>query len=178
MTQDKNSLGSDDLPSIAYELESVVVDTEEGPTDVGRFSILGLSDRTVGEVLSDNAKSADEMDDRYDAASFIEGYLTEHDGEALAKDVIKAGKDAGYMTRTLQNARKKVASTERRGFGAGGGAVWRLSHTSRSGSKTHINGTYGTDGVTKSSIHPIHPIDHALSEVGTNGGPRIKSPRK
>ena len=43
MTQTKNSLGRDDLPSLKYLIESTEIATDEGPTYVGRISWQGES---------------------------------------------------------------------------------------------------------------------------------------
>lgn len=49
-SQEKNSAGAEDL-ALTYAIETTTVETDEGPADVGRFVILGDSDRRVGDVL-------------------------------------------------------------------------------------------------------------------------------
>lgn len=51
-SQIKNNLGRLNLPNLAYRIESVAVDTDEGPTDVGRLVWTGESDAGIDEVLS------------------------------------------------------------------------------------------------------------------------------
>lgn len=54
LSQEKNSAGSEDL-ALAYAIETTEVQTDEGPAEVGRFVILGPSDRRVGDVLRGEA---------------------------------------------------------------------------------------------------------------------------
>jgi hypothetical protein len=52
MTQSKNSLGRSDLPSISYRIESATVGTAHGDAHTGRFVVLGVSDRSLTEILA------------------------------------------------------------------------------------------------------------------------------
>jgi 5S rRNA maturation endonuclease (ribonuclease M5) len=177
MTQVKNSLGDDDLPSLNYHLETSFVGTDEGPAKTSMLVMDGESERSVSDVLADNQRDPDLVAEAHDAASWIAAYLEAHGGQAPAKDVISEAVKDGLKAKTIQNARKKVASWKREGFGGKGEIVWILLHRSRIGPDRQKAGTYGTNGNTERSIDPIHPIDHALSENGTNGRPRPR-PRK
>ncbi|MFZ1410595.1 MAG: AAA family ATPase, partial [Micropruina sp.] len=54
MTQVKNSLGRDDLPSLTYAIRNVRVPIDEGMfTEVGAFAFTGESERSVADVLRD-----------------------------------------------------------------------------------------------------------------------------
>jgi DNA-binding CsgD family transcriptional regulator len=58
MSQAKNSTGDEDL-SIAYAIQPVQVTTDSGRTaDVGRFVLIGDSDRTVSDVLREGARES------------------------------------------------------------------------------------------------------------------------
>lgn len=121
-SQVKNSLGRDDLPSLRYVIDSAEIQTPTGPASTGRFVFTGHSDMTVADILGGSG----ELGEARDAASFIGSYLTEHGGQAPAREVLAAGVEAGYGGSTLKNARKKVADTAKSGFGKDQVNVWVL----------------------------------------------------
>jgi hypothetical protein len=51
-SQIKNNLGRLDLPHLAYRIEAVDIDTDDGPTSVGRLVWTGESDTSAEEALS------------------------------------------------------------------------------------------------------------------------------
>ncbi len=51
ITQTKNSLGRNDLPSMAYRLINATVPTAKGDANVGRFVVDGPSERTVRDIM-------------------------------------------------------------------------------------------------------------------------------
>ncbi len=107
MTQVKNSLGLDGLPSLAYNIETAMVPTPSGTAETGRFVFCGESDRTVDDMLRD-ANSGEDHSERNDAAAWMTDYLTQQGGTAPSKEVIAAGKEAGYSLSTLKRARTKA----------------------------------------------------------------------
>ena len=118
MTQVKNSLGRDDMPSLSYKIETAYIDTTEGPAETGKFTFTGESERTVADILRDSRHDSDDREERRDAGSWIKAYLTRAGGVAPSKDVLAAGKAAGYAEQTMKNARRKVADTKPSGFGS------------------------------------------------------------
>lgn len=128
MTQAKNSLGRDDLPSLSYVIESAEIPTAKGPAVTGKFSFTGQSERSVADVLRDNRGSGDpdEMSERDEAAGWLTAHLIEQGGEAAAGDVLKSGRGAGFATHVLQRARKRAGVASRKA-GFGSGWVWALS---------------------------------------------------
>jgi len=168
MTQTKNALGRDrdDLPSLRYVIEDAVVDTPDGPAHVGRLSWKGTSDRSAGEILRDAGTSSEDREERRDAASWIKSYLSDNGGEAPAKDVLKAGKDADYSEQTLKNARRKVADTDRSGFGKDQVHTWIL----RTGTPT------GTAGTTDEKEVPAVPVAVPVPIPSTAGGSTVADP--
>lgn len=52
MTQSKNSLGLSGLPSISYRIESATVATPHGDAHTGRFVALGVSNRSLTDILA------------------------------------------------------------------------------------------------------------------------------
>lgn len=153
MTQVKNSLGRDDLPSLSYVIESAEIDTKKGIATTGRFTFTGESDRSVSDVLRDSRSDPDDLDERRDAASWIRDYLTNAGGEAPAKDVLAAGREVGYKEQTLKNARRKVASTDRTGFGRDQAHTWIL----RTGTPTRTTGT--TNETPVPAVPVAVPVD-------------------
>jgi len=126
LSQIKNNLGREDLPSLKYQIEPVTVDTPEGPSGVSRFRFTGEeSDRSVRDLLGDRGDT-DGQSERDEVAEFIRAYLADRGGSAPAGEMLKAGKEAGIPERTLQNARHRAgARTQHAEFG--GGWVWALT---------------------------------------------------
>jgi len=118
MSQVKNSLGRDDLPSLSYVIETAEVFTKKGVAETGKFAFTGESERSVADILRDSRHDPEDVEERRDAASWIKGYLADAGGQAPAKDVLAAGRCVGYSEQTLKNARRKVADTDRSGFGS------------------------------------------------------------
>ncbi|MEV6927423.1 AAA family ATPase [Dactylosporangium sp. NPDC051485] len=128
MSQSKNNLGRLDLPSLRYIVESAEVPTDEGPAYVGRLVFTGESDRSVADILGDNAGTgdADNRTERDAVAKWLIAYLTEQGGEAPWPDVRKAARVEGIAERTLQRARPRAGVvTELAGFPAR--SMWRLT---------------------------------------------------
>lgn len=156
ISQVKNNLGRLDLPSLRYAIEEATLDTDEGPASVGRFVMLGESERSVADILNDRGEGQDSTE-RDEAAEWLTGYIADQGGTARAADVFKAAKADGIAERTLKRARKRAGVTsERSGFGQG--SVWTLSpfgpRLGRSGQQSEAgpndpnggpNGTPGDD---------------------------------
>jgi hypothetical protein len=83
---------------------------------------LGITQRSAAELLA--VPGTEARNERDDAVAFIRQYLAECGGEAPSRDVLDAGRDAGFAPRTLQDARTRAdgLTATRRGFGPGG--VW------------------------------------------------------
>jgi hypothetical protein len=151
MSQVKNSLGRDELPSRIYTIESVAIDTPKGKADTGRFVFTGETDRTVADVLRDNHRGA-EGNKRMVSDHFIAAYLRGAGGQAPANEVIAAGEAAGFKAGTLKNARGKVADTKSEGFT----------------DKTHI--WVLREEPPKSAVdHSVGHVGHTDREVGPTG---------
>lgn len=74
MTQVKNSLGRDDLPSLSYAIESAEIDTGKGIATTGRFVFLGNSERSVADVLRDNNSGGRDRDDDLDEHDYTDDF--------------------------------------------------------------------------------------------------------
>ena len=175
MTQVKNSLGLDGLPSLAYNIETAVVPTLSGTAETGRFVFCGESNRTVDDMLRD-ANSGEDHSERNDAATWMTDYLTQQGGTAPSKEVIAAGVKEGYSKRTLQRARGKAGIlTASSGYPRT--TTWSLppvapqSCQSRQGSERGTTGATGGATESLSSDHntctvcgdPLIPSDGATT---------------
>ncbi|WP_375504798.1 AAA family ATPase, partial [uncultured Jatrophihabitans sp.] len=125
MTQVKNSLGRDNLPSLAYEITAVEVEVLGGRTEVGTFTFAGTSTRTVEDVLRDSRTGDDDLSERTEAADWLVRWLTDQGGEGLAADAIGAAEEDGIAKRTLQRARARAKITKHKD-GFRGSWIWRL----------------------------------------------------
>jgi hypothetical protein len=138
ISQLKNNLGRVDLPSLRYNIEEATIATDEGPAEVGRFTMLGESDRSVADILGDR-ESGDDRGERDEAVEWLTGYLQDQGGTASAADVFKAARADGIAEATLKRARKRAGvASERRGFGKG--SLWTVdplgSHSAHSDQDT------------------------------------------
>ena len=148
MTQTKNSLGKDDLPSLKYVIEDAVVSTPEGPAHVGRLSWQGVSDRSAQDILRDAGSSPEDRAERTDAASWLRDYLESCGGEAPANDVTSAGQAAGFSRDSLKRSKSKAGVRSRKAS-LDGGWVWSL----------HPEGsTEGSEERTRTDPAPFAPF--------------------
>jgi hypothetical protein len=102
------------------------------PGDCGRDVVQQLIDE--GSATDD----PDDRDNRQDMADFIRDYVTEHGGEALAKDATAAlhARFGDVHTREVGKARRKAGvSSRREGFGKGARYLWRLMESMQSRSR-------------------------------------------
>jgi len=172
MTQTKNSLGRDTLPSLKYVIETATLQTPEGTAAVGRLSWRGTSDRSAQDILRDAGTSPEDRDERTDAASWLRDYLTDHGGEAAVNDVRKAGASAGFTADSLKRAKAKAGVRSRKA-GLADGWVWALHHDdSPEGS------TKGAKGARSETVLPSPPSvlpSGTEGAVGTHAPPRVGS---
>lgn len=125
MSQEKNSLGAEDL-ALTYRLTPVPVTTASGRTaEMPRFDIVGTSDRTVGDILRCKNQGGYDGDDSDEVRLVVLDYLESQGGEAPAGDVLKATRAAGLSDQTVKNRRKQIGVQTRRATG-GPGYVWSL----------------------------------------------------
>lgn len=107
ISQVKNNLGRLDVPSLRYQVESVELDTDEGPAEWGRLRMLGETTTHVNDLLDDTSGSTDDRDEREEAQRWITDYLADQGGSAPSTDVYNAGaKFGGYSRDQLKRAKK------------------------------------------------------------------------
>lgn len=155
----KTNIAPRDTPSIRYRVEPGVVDTEEGPTDVGRFVVLGETDQNVADLLNAERGSVEDRSERAEAAEWLLAYLADNGGEAIAGDVIRDAEKAGFAKHTIQRARKK-AGVKSQKSGLKGGWAWVLDPTTDShteGDRTPEDDTKNTKMTTHQPQSPSSP---------------------
>ena len=109
MSQVKNSLGVEDL-SLAYALTPELVTTASGKSaEMPKFTILGDSDRKVGEILrAASAPASRDGDDADEVKMIVLDFLQSRGGTAPSGDVLKATRAAGLNDGTVKNRRKAM----------------------------------------------------------------------
>ncbi|BAH52235.1 AAA family ATPase [Rhodococcus opacus] len=106
MSQEKNSIGEEDL-ALTYRIESASVTTDSGKSaDVGRFVIIGDSDRIVGDVLRSQPKAPWESGGHDGIDEWLLNLLAT--GPMLAKDVYDSANAAGYSTDKAKRAKSRI----------------------------------------------------------------------
>lgn len=155
MSQVKNSLGRDDLPSLTYEIVTATVPTSSGDAVTARFAFTGTSDRTVEEILRDKGQP-----DEYasEAAQFVAEYLRDRGGCAGAADIKKAGITAGFNDSALNRAKKSLKIKPVKS-GMNGGWAWALPDTlPEAVTKTSKAPPLGKPTPSTSSVTPSTPV--------------------
>lgn len=174
MSQVKNSLGLDTLPSLEYRIETAIVPTKKGDASTGLFSFTGESERSVGDILS-APRNGDEDEERNEAQQFLVDYLDNlTPPEAKAGDVLKAGRAAGFSDQTIKNARRRSKNpriaSEKSTFA--GGWVWRLEFQGV---------TEGAQGARAQNPDTLDTLDDPLADNVTPGrwgqDPRVEQER-
>lgn len=125
MSQGKNSLGRDDLPSLSYTLDTATLATDHGVAETSVFSFGGESERSVSDLLRDARGDDDERSERDEAAEWLKTYLATEGGSAPAAEILKDGRAAGFSESTLKRAKRKAGiDSQRDGFGKGSKVTW------------------------------------------------------
>jgi len=109
MSQEKNSIGEEDL-ALTYTIESTKVTTDSGKTaEVGRFVIVGESDRTVGDVLRQGPPQPGDTDGKQ-IDTWLLNFLAA--APVLANDVYTAAEAAGFSKDKAKRAKHSINKTE------------------------------------------------------------------
>lgn len=101
ISQAKNNLGRLDLPSLAYRLTPVSIETKQGPTEVTRLEWSGDAERSVHDILAD--KGDEEPGQLEKAIEWLESVLS--DDSMPRKDVVRFARGEDISERTLERAR-------------------------------------------------------------------------
>lgn len=133
MTQSKNSLGRSDLPSMSYCIESAIVATEDGDAHTARFVVLGMSDRSLTDILATTDlgnQPGGGVEKPTPAQDFILEYIelfADENGEVASRDVLTQGLVEGFKESELTKARNAMRHrVGTRKTGTNGGWNWFL----------------------------------------------------
>lgn len=110
LSQVKNNLGRLDLPSLRYHVESVTVQTPEGPGQWGRLVFTGQTDTHVEDLLTDT-DTTDSAEDLDELDEWLRSYLAERGGSAPATYVLQHGGRLGFSKDKLKRAKKRLRIT-------------------------------------------------------------------
>ncbi len=114
VSQAKNNLGRTDLPNLAYTIDGVTLETDEGEdANVGRLRWLGESDRSVEDILASSMNGEDRR--QGEAAKKVIAYVRDESnrvGRALSTADIVAAFDDEL---TAANVRKILSRAAAKG---------------------------------------------------------------
>lgn len=183
MTQVKNSVGPDDLPSLGYTIDAVGVPTPKGVARTSKFTFTGPSDRSVSDVLRD-ARTGDDDEGEQSEQDFtvewLRNYLIEAGGSAPFRDVVKAARRVDIAERTLKRARTRAGVTSKRS-GYQQGAAWSIEDQSgQTAPRLRVvgpDGPNGPDGLNEGAVcagqthsgHSGHPVGVRASDAPSAG---------
>ncbi|MFZ3395636.1 AAA family ATPase [Rhodococcus sp. 7Tela_A2] len=106
LSQEKNSIGEEDL-ALTYRIESATVTTDSGKSaEVGRFVIVGESDRTAGDVLRSAPKPHEDAGNHDEIDKWLVDLLSS--GPVAAKEIYSAANAAGYSTDKAKRAKGRL----------------------------------------------------------------------
>lgn len=169
MTQVKNSLGRDDLPSLTYVIEPHEVYIAGQPQSIGRFAFTGTSDRSVEDIIRDSRSIAADEDDqsaRTGAEHWLTDFLSSEGGQAARKDVMKAARGE-FSDRTLQRVMRNTARFHIKSSGYPRTTTWCLTVETDSGDTPgetpYLGATVATDA-TETQLLPQQQHDKTVSQ--------------
>lgn len=138
----KTNLAPSGLPSLRYRIEPCTVDTADGPTDVGRFVLLGETDQGVEDLLNREHTTAEDRSERDECAEWLLSFLeSQKPGwEAPRAEVMKAARKEGFSVATLNRAKVR-AKVRHASSGFPRTTVW-------------IHPEFATDSDESQSSHP------------------------
>jgi hypothetical protein len=127
LSQVKNNLGREDLPSLKYTIEETTVETRAGAAPVGRLVMQGESDRHVRDILGSHADDGD-RGATDELVELLTAMLVEAGGEIPAADGMKRLRATGSAASdaTVYRARCRAGiKAQKPSFGSGW--VWTLA---------------------------------------------------
>jgi hypothetical protein len=169
ISQIKNNLGRLDLPSLRYRIDAAVIETDEGPAEVGKLVMLGESDRSVNDILQDRRGDDVDRSEQAEAAAWLIDYLESQGGEATAPEVYKAGKDQGYSVDSLKRAKKKSRRVHSTKTGMSGGWVWQLEGSAKGARRERRE--------QRTKTCTVHTLRRSLRSPGQATGRRPRAVR-
>ena len=106
MGQPKSNLGSTDLPTMAFRIESAhVADTDDGPVWTGRVKWLEERTESIREMLEASGDGGQAVSAVGEAAGWLHDHLTDQGGTDTSASIREAGRKAGHSVDALKRAR-------------------------------------------------------------------------
>ncbi|AIM50400.1 DNA primase/polymerase [Mycobacterium phage Omnicron] len=126
MTQDKNSSGIGGL-NLAYRIGQQMVTFDDGGTGpMARFELIGTTDRTVSDLLSEEQASGNGgRSAKNECMQWLKGYLTTK-GPTPSLEVRAAGADLGFSESAIKRAAQKLDIQQERTREVPSKTLWRL----------------------------------------------------
>jgi hypothetical protein len=148
ISQIKNNLGRLDLPSLSFRIDEALVDTDDGVAKVGRFTMLGTSERSIGDILRTGGDRSEDRSEIEVAKDYLRSYLA--DSGHLSREVINDAREGhGISEKTLRRAQKDLGVIA---YQQGRSWWWRMPH------------------MVTSPVPPDWPSDHLNSDDAASPG--------
>lgn len=127
LSLEKNNLGRLGLPSYAYTIQSVTVETEDGPAYVSRFVLGPETNTSVREVMQADSMPDQGKEETNETVQWLRGYLADLGGGEAASEIKKVARKEGISDSSLHRARRKLGiSMQHSGFGKDRRSHWYL----------------------------------------------------
>jgi hypothetical protein len=176
----KNNLGTGDLPTLTFTIESHAIDTDEGTAWTGRLVFGEELNDSIDEAMRRATDDPDERSAGSEAGRWLSDYLESQGGTAASADIKRAAAKAGHSTNALHRARKRIqVEISEDGFprhtfwSLPAAVVSRQSSQSSRGEETTrtTRTTAGQGQMSETSVVPVVPVVPCLQGVGTTDDP-------
>lgn len=179
----KNNLGRDDLPSLRYGVQVKLVGTDERGRDVHAPRIVWgeEDDRSVADVMADNAQPGGDRSALEEAVDWLKDYLAHHGGSQPSREVKAEGRKAGHAEPTIKRAARRLG-IENQSIGFPRQTYWALPGTqvdqSDQSQSDHLPGesqssdltdTWTTNTPRSGGLFPVGSLVGSVSSVGSVG---------
>lgn len=174
ITNTKANLTADDR-SIECRFVSKTLETDDGPTVIGRVEFIGETDKDARDFLA-----GDDSDDRTAAEHWLEDSLKA--GGVKAKELLTAAANDGISRSALYRAKKKLAVIDRtEGFPRTSTWYWPSHPKSQADETTGTTGTTGDEQEEQGGLggttedHTLHSSQSSHRPTsGTNGETTVR----
>jgi len=163
----KNNLGRLDLPILAFTIQPWHYDTDDGEGITGQIVWGEELHESIADALQRASRDPEEKTALEEACEWLDDYLEEHDGRALAGQIQAAARTSGHAERTLRRARKTL-KIEKSKLGYQGAWEWVLPNQPKM-----------TQSPQDPPVGPLAPLASTSTQRGQNKqrGQQYVSPR-
>jgi hypothetical protein len=165
----KNNLGTADLPTFTFTLESHAIDTREGTAWTGRLVWGDELTDSIDEAMRRATADPDERSAISEAAGWLTDYLESQGGTAPSADIKGQGGKVGHSPDALKRARRKIRATiDSSGFPRV--TFWTLPYTVGTQSEQSLRGDALTaltapTGVVEAQSAQLEQSEHVSMEL-------------